>query len=96
MEEWNEKIIATTLLFLLSTSLFAQGAKTGFIIGATIGGADASKYDNGSVTDHRKTQFGLIAGVTAGYNYALTQNISLGVETGYSYGYNLCHFKLTV
>lgn len=89
-----KKILSFTALCLLSTSVFAQGAETGLVIGATAGAASTASYDSSGITSNiTKTEGGPISSVMIGYDLALNQQISIGLESGFGYGYDLSSLK---
>ncbi|WP_119327903.1 outer membrane beta-barrel protein [Cysteiniphilum halobium] len=89
-----KKILSITTLCLLSSSVFAQSAQTGLVIGATAGAASTTNYDSsGIVSNITKTQGGPITSVMIGYDLALNQHISVGFESGFGYGYALSSLK---
>ncbi len=89
------KIIGITAFCLTSGNfVFAQGVQTGLTLGASLGGASTQNYDSsGIISNTTKTQGGAYGGFAVGYDLALTQNISLGVESGFYYGYSLASLK---
>ncbi|WP_440616160.1 outer membrane protein [Cysteiniphilum sp. 6C5] len=89
-----KKILSFTALCLLSTSVFAQGAETGLVIGATAGAASTASYDSSGIPSNTtKTEGGPISSVMIGYDLALNQQISIGLESGFGYGYDLASLK---
>ena len=90
-----KKILAITCLCIgTSTLALAQGAQTGLVLGANAGAASTQNYDSSDInSDITKTQGGAITGVSIGYDLALNNNISLGVESGFGYGYELATLK---
>lgn len=93
-ESIYEKILSITALCLLSTSVFAQSAQTGLVIGAAAGAASTASYDSSGIASNiTKIEGGPISSVIIGYDLALNQHISLGLESGFGYGYDLASLK---
>ena len=79
---------------MLSTSVFAQGAETGLVIGASAGAASTQNYDSSGITGNTtKTEGGPVSSLMIGYDLALNQSISLGLESGFGYAYDLASLK---
>ncbi len=87
-------LLITTLTLASITTGFAQNAQTGITFGGNLGAASTSAYNTDGLSNYTKTQGGLYGGINIGYDLALTQNVSLGLETGYYYGYELSSLKL--
>lgn len=104
-----KKIIATTVAAaaLISGSAFAAGAQTGLVMGANLGLATPTGYMKGDnivnainslpISTSVSQDTGNIAGgLFIGYDYALNPMVSLGVELGGQYAYEVSKVSATV
>ncbi|WP_235826905.1 outer membrane protein [Facilibium subflavum] len=88
-----KKIIATSIVTatLASGSAFAAGAQTGVVIGGDIGYTMPSGYlkdiDPDSTADNKNGN--IAGGIFIGYDMALSQMLSVGLELDGQYAYNL-------
>ncbi|WP_440615983.1 outer membrane protein [Cysteiniphilum sp. 6C5] len=103
-----KKIIATTVAAaaLISGSAFAAGAQTGLVVGGNLGLATPTgklKLDdqynaakNLGATSASQDTGNIAGGLFIGYDYALSPMLTVGVELGGQYAYEVSKLSATV
>ncbi|MFZ9036117.1 MAG: outer membrane beta-barrel protein [Francisellaceae bacterium] len=92
---YSKLVLLITTILAGTQSGYSAKAENGFEIGGQLGLITAPQFETSNLASDSPTdQGGGLFGLIVGYDFAISSHLSLGVESGYSYGYKISEINI--